>query len=89
LHPALQEQFREDEGPYARAGRHGSNVVKALAIGATAVCVGRPYLWDLGAFGQAGVEHLLGILRNETRLAMQQLGAPSLKDITPDMARRA
>jgi len=68
--------------------RHGSDIVKALALGAKAVCVGRPYLWGLGAFGQAGVERVLGILRYETRLAMQQLGAPSLKDIVPDMVRR-
>jgi 4-hydroxymandelate oxidase len=68
--------------------RHGSDIVKALAIGARAVCIGRPYLWGLGAFGQTGVERVLGILRFETRLAMQQLGAPTLKDITPDMVRR-
>jgi 4-hydroxymandelate oxidase len=68
--------------------RHGSDIVKALALGATAVCIGRPYLWGLGAFGQSGVERVLGILRHETRLAMQQLGAPTLKDITPDMVRR-
>jgi 4-hydroxymandelate oxidase len=68
--------------------RRGSDIVKALAMGATAVCVGRPYLWGLGAFGQAGVERVLGLLRFETRNAMQQLGAPTLKDITPDMVRR-
>jgi 4-hydroxymandelate oxidase len=68
--------------------RHGSDIVKALALGAKAVCIGRPYLWGLGAFGQAGVERVLGMLRYETRIAMQQLGAPSLKDITPDMVRR-
>ena len=68
--------------------RRGSDIVKALAIGARAVCVGRPYLWGLGAFGQPGVERVLGILRNETRTAMQQLGAPSLKDLTPAMVRR-
>jgi isopentenyl diphosphate isomerase/L-lactate dehydrogenase-like FMN-dependent dehydrogenase len=68
--------------------RHGSDIVKALAMGAKAVCIGRPYLWGLGAFGQAGVERVLGLLRFETRVAMQQLGAPSLKDITSDMVRR-
>ena len=57
-------------------------------IGAQAVCIGRPYLWGLGAFGQPGVERVLGILRAETRTAMQQLGAPSLKDLTPAMVRR-
>jgi isopentenyl diphosphate isomerase/L-lactate dehydrogenase-like FMN-dependent dehydrogenase len=68
--------------------RHGNDIVKALALGAKAVCIGRPYLWGLGAFGQPGVERVLGMLRYETRIAMQQLGAPSLKDITPQMVRR-
>jgi 4-hydroxymandelate oxidase len=68
--------------------RRGSDIVKALALGARAVCIGRPYLWGLGAFGQPGVERVLGILRAETRTAMQQLGAPSLKDLTPAMVRR-
>jgi 4-hydroxymandelate oxidase len=68
--------------------RRGSDIVKALAIGAQAVCIGRPYLWGLGAFGQPGVERVLAILRAETRNAMQQLGAPSLRDLTPAMVRR-
>ena len=68
--------------------RRGSDIVKALAIGAQGVCIGRPYLWGLGAFGQAGVERVLEILRAETRNAMAQLGAPSLKDLTPAMVRR-
>jgi isopentenyl diphosphate isomerase/L-lactate dehydrogenase-like FMN-dependent dehydrogenase len=68
--------------------RRGSDIVKALAIGANAVCIGRPYLWGLGAFGQPGVERVLGMLRAETRVAMQQIGAPSLKDLTPAMVKR-
>ena len=68
--------------------RRGSDIVKALALGAQAVCIGRPYLWGLGAFGQPGVERVLEILRAETRVAMQQLGAPSLKDLTAAMVRR-
>jgi 4-hydroxymandelate oxidase len=68
--------------------RRGSDIVKALAIGAKAVCIGRPYLWGLGAFGESGVDRVLAILRAETRIAMQQLGAPSLKDLTPAMVRR-
>ena len=39
--------------------RRGSDIVKALALGAQAVCIGRPYLWGLGAFGQPGVERVL------------------------------
>jgi isopentenyl diphosphate isomerase/L-lactate dehydrogenase-like FMN-dependent dehydrogenase len=69
--------------------RRGTDIVKALAIGARAVCIGRPYLWGLGAFGQPGVERVLEILRTETRVAMQQLGAPSLKDLTAAMVRHA
>jgi 4-hydroxymandelate oxidase len=68
--------------------RRGSDIVKALAIGAKAVCIGRPYLWGLGAFGESGVERVLAILRAETRSAMQQLGAPSVQDLTPAMVRR-
>ncbi|MHB8267835.1 alpha-hydroxy acid oxidase [Bradyrhizobium sp.] len=68
--------------------RRGSDIVKALAIGAKAVCIGRPYLWGLGAFGQPGVERVLAILRAETRTAMAQIGAPSLKDLKPEMVKR-
>jgi isopentenyl diphosphate isomerase/L-lactate dehydrogenase-like FMN-dependent dehydrogenase len=68
--------------------RRGSDIVKALAIGAKAVCIGRPYLWGLGAFGQPGVERVLTILRAETRAAMAQIGAPSLKELTPEMVKR-
>jgi 4-hydroxymandelate oxidase len=68
--------------------RRGSDIVKALAIGANAVCIGRPYLWGLGAFGQPGVERVLGMLRGETRVAMQQIGAPSLKELKPAMVKR-
>src|SRR5690349_24931981 len=69
--------------------RRGSDVVKALCIGATAVCVGRPYIWGLGAFGQAGVERALEMLREETHAMIQQMGAPTMKDLVPAMVRRA
>ena len=51
--------------------------------------LGRPYLWGLGAFGQPGVERVLEILRVETRAMVQQMGAPSLKHLTPAMIRKA
>ena len=69
--------------------RRGTDIVKALAMGAHAVGIGRPYLWGLGAFGQPGVERVLGILREELRSVMMQVGAPSLKDLVPAMVRRA
>jgi 4-hydroxymandelate oxidase len=69
--------------------RRGTDAVKALAMGAHAVGVGRPYLWGLGAFGQPGVERVLDILRTELMVAMQQIGAPSLKDLKPSMVVKA
>jgi 4-hydroxymandelate oxidase len=69
--------------------RRGTDILKALAMGATGVGIGRPCLWGLGAFGQEGVERVLELLRAELRVAMQQVGAPSLKDLTPAMVRRA
>jgi len=69
--------------------RRGTDIIKALAMGAQAVCIGRPYLWGLGAFGQAGVERVLKILRKETRDAMQEVGAPSIKHLTRAMIQRA
>jgi isopentenyl diphosphate isomerase/L-lactate dehydrogenase-like FMN-dependent dehydrogenase len=67
--------------------RRGSDVVKALAMGAAAVGIGRPYLWGLGAFGQEGVERVLEIVHAETRMVMAQCGAASVKQLTPEHVR--
>ena len=67
--------------------RRGTDVIKALAIGARAVCIGRPYLWGLGAFGQPGVERVLEIMRVETRAAMQQCGVRTVKELNPAFVR--
>jgi 4-hydroxymandelate oxidase len=69
--------------------RRGTDIVKALCMGAKGVAVGRPYLWGLGAFGEAGVTRVLELLRTELLAAMQQVGAPSLKELVPAMVRRA
>jgi 4-hydroxymandelate oxidase len=61
--------------------RRGTDVFKALALGATAVGIGRPYLWGLGAFGQAGVDRVLEILQGELKLAMGNCGTQKLSDI--------
>jgi isopentenyl diphosphate isomerase/L-lactate dehydrogenase-like FMN-dependent dehydrogenase len=63
--------------------RRGTDVFKALALGATAVGIGRPYIWGLATFGQQGVERVLDIVNNELRLAMIGTGTRSLKEITP------
>jgi isopentenyl diphosphate isomerase/L-lactate dehydrogenase-like FMN-dependent dehydrogenase len=61
--------------------RRGTDIYKALALGATAVGVGRPYLWGLAAFGQAGVEVMFDILDSELRMVMAQMGTPKISDI--------
>lgn len=63
--------------------RRGTDFFKALAIGADAVCIGRPYLWGLASFGQAGVEAVLELLKRELEIVMRQMGTPSLGQITP------
>jgi 4-hydroxymandelate oxidase len=69
--------------------RRGTDICKALCMGATGVAVGRPYLWALGAFGQQGVERALELLRIELFGIMQQVGAQSIEQLTPAMVRRA
>lgn len=68
--------------------RRGTDIVKALCLGASAVCIGRPYIWGLGAFGQPGVERVLELLRVELYAAMQQVGAPTVRHLVPNMVRR-
>ena len=63
--------------------RRGVDIFKALALGADAILVGRPYIYGLGAFGQAGVERALDILTQELRIAMRSFGTPTLADIGP------
>ena len=63
--------------------RWGTDVVKALALGASAVLVGRPQLHALACAGWLGVAHMLHLLRSELELAMAQLGCATLADIGP------
>jgi isopentenyl diphosphate isomerase/L-lactate dehydrogenase-like FMN-dependent dehydrogenase len=58
--------------------RRGTDIFKALALGAKAICIGRPYLWGLAAFGQPGVEKVLDLLTRELELMMRHAGATSL-----------
>jgi 4-hydroxymandelate oxidase len=61
--------------------RRGSDVLKALALGARAVLVGRPYLWALAVGGQSGVEHVFDLLRDELDLDMALAGRPTIASI--------
>jgi 4-hydroxymandelate oxidase len=65
--------------------RRGTDVLKALALGAQAVMVGRPLLWGLALEGEAGARRILQLLWSELDLAMALAGAPTLGDITPDL----
>jgi isopentenyl diphosphate isomerase/L-lactate dehydrogenase-like FMN-dependent dehydrogenase len=69
--------------------RRGTDVVKALALGAQAVLVGRPVLWGLAVDGEAGVRRVLELLRDEVALALTLLGCPSPEAVTRAHVRRA
>jgi isopentenyl diphosphate isomerase/L-lactate dehydrogenase-like FMN-dependent dehydrogenase len=61
--------------------RRGTDIFKALALGADAVCIGRPYLWGLASFGQPGVEAVLDLLRKELVMVMKQMGTTTIAAI--------
>jgi isopentenyl diphosphate isomerase/L-lactate dehydrogenase-like FMN-dependent dehydrogenase len=58
--------------------RRGSDIVKAMSLGAKAILIGRPYYWGLAAFGQIGVQRVIEMLRGEMMVAMGQSGIPNL-----------
>jgi 4-hydroxymandelate oxidase len=62
--------------------RRGTDIFKALALGATAVGIGRPQVWGLAAFGQPGVEAVIDILNRELTTIMRQAGTPTIASIT-------
>jgi 4-hydroxymandelate oxidase len=68
--------------------RRGTDIFKALALGADAVCIGRPYLWGLGAYGEEGVARVLELLDAELMRTMQFAGVTRLADIGPVALRR-
>jgi isopentenyl diphosphate isomerase/L-lactate dehydrogenase-like FMN-dependent dehydrogenase len=69
--------------------RRGTGVLKALALGATAVGIGRPHVWGLAAFGEAGVDRVFEIMDNEFTTIMRQVGALNINQITRDNVTRA
>lgn len=68
--------------------RRGTHILKALALGAKACMMGRPYLWALASGGQDGVRHLTGLLRSELERDMALLGCRTIADISRDHIRR-
>ena len=67
--------------------RRGTDVLKALALGARAVLIGRPILWGLAANGAEGVHHVLEILRRELELSMALAGRPTLNSIDRSLVK--
>jgi isopentenyl diphosphate isomerase/L-lactate dehydrogenase-like FMN-dependent dehydrogenase len=83
--PAIAEAVGGDIEIVLDGGvRRGSDVIKAVALGARTVMIGRAYLWGLAANGQAGVENVLDILRSGIDSALLGLGKSSIHDLTPD-----
>jgi 4-hydroxymandelate oxidase len=69
--------------------RRGDDILKALALGAKAVLIGRPYVWGLTAFGKEGLQRVIDILRAELVLAMGLAGVPNLAAIDSSLVCRA
>ncbi len=67
--------------------RRGSDIVKAVALGATACMAGRAYLYGLGAAGERGVDHVLGLLEDGVRQTMALTGVRSIDEVGPDLVR--
>ena len=63
--------------------RRGSDIFKAVALGASAVGVGRPVLYALASYGQAGVERMVRLLKDELTMVMRLMGTPTVADIGP------
>jgi isopentenyl diphosphate isomerase/L-lactate dehydrogenase-like FMN-dependent dehydrogenase len=68
--------------------RRGTDIFKALALGADAIAIGRPYLWGLGSFGQEGVETVLDILTRELEIVMRQAGTVRISEINRSYINR-
>jgi isopentenyl diphosphate isomerase/L-lactate dehydrogenase-like FMN-dependent dehydrogenase len=68
--------------------RRGTDVFKALALGADAICIGRPYLFGLAAYGDKGVAKVLAILDSELQRSMQFAGTTSVAAIKPAFVQR-
>jgi len=84
--PSVVAAVRGRAEVYVDGGlRRGTDLIKALAMGANAVLIGRPILWGLAVSGEGGVHHVLELLRLELLEAMALCGAPTIDDVTLDL----
>jgi isopentenyl diphosphate isomerase/L-lactate dehydrogenase-like FMN-dependent dehydrogenase len=88
--PEIAEALRGANMPILIDGgvRRGSDIVKALALGATACMIGRPFLWGLAAGGAEGVTRVLDIFRDELERTMVLMGRTDVRELAPSMVRR-
>ena len=88
--PILVNEINPNVDVFLDGGiREGTDVLKALALGAKMVFIGRPVLWGLAFDGQAGVELTLNILKKELDLAMSLSGNTDVKNVDRDLVRRS
>jgi isopentenyl diphosphate isomerase/L-lactate dehydrogenase-like FMN-dependent dehydrogenase len=88
--PAVVQEIGGDVPVLVDGGvRRGTDALKALALGARSVLIGRPYLWALAAGGRDGVGRLLDLLREEIRVSMTLLGVSRIGDLRSDLLTRA
>ncbi|MDF1763210.1 MAG: alpha-hydroxy acid oxidase [Oleibacter sp.] len=86
LLPAIRQAIGNDIPLLLDSGiRRGTDVIKALALGANAVCIGRPQMWGLAVAGALGVAHCIKILQQEIEITMALCGCPTLDDISEDV----
>jgi 4-hydroxymandelate oxidase len=86
LLPAIRQAVGKDVPLLLDSGiRRGTDVIKAVALGANAVCVGRPQMWGLAVAGALGVAHCLKILQEEIEVTMALCGCVNIQGITPDI----
>jgi len=87
--PEVMESLRREPG-YSKDNfevfvdggvRRGADIFKAIALGATAVGIGRPTIYSLAAYGREGVEHMISIFKNELEMCMRLMGTPTIQDI--------
>ncbi|KAJ3917614.1 FMN-dependent dehydrogenase-domain-containing protein [Lentinula edodes] len=84
IHKQRPDVFEKLEGGI----RRGTDVIKAICLGAKAVGLGRPFLYALSAYGEVGVSKMLSILEREIVTSMRLLGAASIDDLTPELIER-
>ena len=87
--PGIVDAAQGETEVYMDGGvRNGADVIKAVALGARAVLIGRPWAWALSARGQQGVQDLLGVIHREIEISMALMGVNSIDELTSELVER-